>query len=197
MVTLEQGKKLIKLARNTIDSAFTRKDIKVNSKIQKEFSEKMGVFVTLNIGKQLRGCVGFPDAVYPLHEGISKAAMSAAFNDSRFAPLTKKEFNNVKIEVSILSVPRMIEVSNPEDYIKNIEIGKEGLIVKGTFESGLLLPQVAKEQGWNQEIFLSQTCVKAGLPADSWHDFNICRVYKFRSDVFSETETKGNVIKVI
>ena len=197
MLSLEQGRKLITLARDSISSYFSRKEVKASSDIKKEFGERMGAFVTLNKDDHLRGCIGFSDAIYPLYEAIAKAARAAAFSDPRFPPVDKEEFQEISIEVSALTPPRLIEVRNPEDLIKKIEIGKDGLIVIGTFNSGLLLPQVAVEYKWNAKTFLDQTCVKAGLPADSWRDFGSCRVYKFQSQVFSEERHSGNVKQIL
>ena len=110
--------------------------------------------------------------------------------------VSKKEFEKVNIEVSVLTVPHLIEVRNPEDYINNIKVGRDGLIIKGTFESGLLLPQVAVEYNWDPTTFLNQTCVKAGLDANAWRDFDNIRVYSFQSEVFKE-QVKGEVVKVL
>lgn len=193
MLTLEEGEKLIKLARDSISTYFAKKELKAPSSIKKEFGESRGVFVTLNKHGELRGCIGFSDAIYPLYEAIIKAARSAAFSDPRFPPLGKEELNDISIEVSVLTLPRLIEVRNPEDLTSNIQIGKDGLMVVSTFNSGLLLPQVAIEHKLDTKTFLDQTCVKAGLPADSWQNFDSCRVYKFQSQVFSEESPGGNV----
>ncbi len=197
MLTLEQGKKLIKLARDSIVAYFSKKDADADKTVKKEFSSNQGVFVTLNAGGQLRGCIGFPEPAYPLYDGVIKAARSAAFSDPRFMPLTEKEFKGVSVEVSVLTPPKVIEVRNPEDYTKKIKIGRDGLIVKGTFNSGLLLPQVAVEQKWNAKTFLDQTCVKAGLEPSTWQDFDACRVYSFQSQVFSEQSPNGEVKQVM
>lgn len=197
MLTLSQGTLLIKLARDSISSVLRRKKLRVSGEIKKNFSEPRGVFVTLNKYKQLRGCIGFPEPIFPLYEAVIKAAKAAAFSDPRFPPLEREELNEITVEVSILTVPRAIEVRNPEEYLEKIEIGKDGLLVRGTFSSGLLLPQVAIEYGWDPETFLSQTCVKAGLTPDSWKDFNVCRVYKFQCQVFSELSPKGDIVQVM
>ncbi len=193
MLSLEQGIKLINLARDSILSYFSKKDMKASSDIKQEFGEKRGAFVTLNKHGQLRGCIGFSDAAFPLYGAIIKAAQSAAFSDPRFPPVEKDEFNEISIEVSVLTLPSRIEVRNPEDLVKKIEVGKDGLIAIGTFNQGLLLPQVAVEQKWDAKTFLDQTCVKAGLPTDSWKDFDNCRIYKFQSEVFAEQAPSGEV----
>jgi uncharacterized protein (TIGR00296 family) len=194
MYNLEQGKKLIKLARDSIWASYSGRGPNVSSDTKKEFGEPRGVFVTINMNGNLRGCIGFPEPVMPLYDSIIQAAKSAASSDPRFTPLEKNELDSVTIEVSVLTLPRMIEVRNPEDYTKIIKVGQDGLIVRGVYESGLLLPQVAVEYKWDAKTFLEQTCRKANLPADSWMDFDRVRVYKFQSQVFSEETPHGNVI---
>jgi len=197
MVSLKQGKELVNLARQSIKAYFSKKKLKISPTIKRDFSGLNGVFVTLNKHGNLRGCIGFPDPIYPLYEGVVKASQSAAFSDPRFPPMEESELNDITMEVSVLTRPSVIEVRNPEDYIKNIRIGKDGLIIRGTFSSGLLLPQVAVEYKWDAKTFLDQTCVKAGLPPETWHDFDSCRVYKFQSQVFSEKSPSGEVVQLI
>jgi len=195
MLTLEQGKKLIDLARNSITSYFKKNVFKANSSLKKEFSELMGCFVTIYKGNTLRGCIGFPEPIYPVYEGIIKAASEAAFGDPRFPPLSKQEFSQIRIEVSVLTPPRLLHVRNPEDYGQLVKIGKDGLVVRGTYHSGLLLPQVAVEYKWDVKTFLDQTCLKAGMDADSWKNFDECRVYRFQSEVFAEKIPNGTINK--
>lgn len=195
MTTLEQGKKLVNLARLAISSHISKKKITVPNDFQKEFSSKQGVFVTLEKKGQLRGCIGIVDAVYPLHEAIVNASVSAATSDPRFPHLTKEELDQVVLSVSVLTRPQMVLAKVPEDYLPQIQIGKDGLLIKGTFNSGLLLPVVAVEQKWDAQTFLSQTCVKAGMKPDSWQDFNECRVYKFQTEVFAESTPNGEVVQ--
>jgi len=196
MINLSQGKKLIKLARDAILAALSNKEFEVSEAIKKEFSDVLGVFVTLNISKELRGCIGFPDGVYPLFEGVVKAAQSAAFSDPRFPSVSKEEMKDISIEVSVLTKPEKISVKKAEDYIKEVKVGRDGLIVRG-YSSGLLLPQVATEYKWDSETFLSQTCVKAGMSADSWKELGKVEVYRFQSQVFSEKSPNGQVIKLL
>ena len=192
MINLSQGKKLIKLARDSISSYLSDSELKVNSDIQKEFSEVLGVFVTLNKDGELRGCIGFPEPVYPLFKGVSKAAQSAAFSDPRFPTVSSEELSNISIEVSVLTKPVKIEVKKASEYVEKVKVGRDGLIVRSSLGSGLLLPQVAIEYKWDSKEFLEHTCVKAGLSPDSWEDENI-EIYKFQSLVFSEVTPKGEV----
>jgi len=197
MLTLEQGARLVKLARNAIKAKFSLIKLKVDKSSKQEFSHALGCFVTLHKDGQLRGCIGFPEPVMPLHQAIENAAQHAAFNDPRFPALEKSELDLVVVEVSVLTKPSRIDVRNPEDYVKNVQIGKDGLIVRGTYSSGLLLPQVATEQGWDSKTFLNQVCIKANLKEDSWQDFDSTRIYKFQSQVFSESSPNGEIIQIM
>lgn len=197
MITAEQATELIKLARSAISAHLSKREPSVSSSIKSKYSDNLGVFITLKKDNELRGCIGFPDPVYPLYEGIVKAALSAAFSDPRFPPLDKEEFKSITIEISVLTRPTVMEVRSPNDYIKKIKIGRDGLMVRGTFQSGLLLPQVAVEQKWDAKTFLEQTCVKAGLPKDTWRDFEACNVLKFEGAVYSEEVPNGKVIKML
>ncbi|MBS3097980.1 TIGR00296 family protein [Candidatus Woesearchaeota archaeon] len=197
MLTLGQGKRLINLAREAISSHFDKKKLNVDRAIKEGFSSNMGAFVTLNKGKELRGCIGFPEPIYPLYDAVIKAATGAAFSDPRFMQLEKEELDKITVEVSVLTPPAIIEVRNPEDIIKKIKVGRDGLLVRGIFNSGLLLPQVAVEYKWNAITFLQQTCVKAGLEPNIWRDFDKCRVYKFEGQVFSEQSPNGEVKQIM
>ena len=196
MIKLAQAKKLIKLARDSISSYFSDKTVNVEN-IKKEFSSVLGVFVTLNKNGELRGCIGFPDGVYPLYEGIIKAAKSAAFSDPRFPAVSQDELKDITIEVSVLTEPKKLKVEKASDYVKEVKVGRDGLIIRSSYGSGLLLPQVATEYKWDSETFLSQTCVKAGLSPDSWKEDKDIGIYRFQSQVFSETSPKGEVKQVM
>ncbi|MBW2975029.1 TIGR00296 family protein [Candidatus Woesearchaeota archaeon] len=196
MVELEQAKRLIKLARDSISSYLLGEDVK-DENLKKEFSDIRGVFVTLNRDGELRGCIGFPEGVYPLYEGIIKAARSAAFSDPRFMPVEKEELKDITIEISVLTKPIRIKAKKAEDYIKEVKVGRDGLIVRSGYGSGLLLPQVATEYKWDSKVFLEQTCVKAGIDKDSWRDLGNCEVFRFQSQVFSEESPNGRVKRVL
>ncbi|MAG07912.1 AMMECR1 domain-containing protein [Candidatus Woesearchaeota archaeon] len=192
-LTLDDGKALLRLARDSVSSFLNEKEPEIKEGIRKKHAEKQGVFVTLYIEDELRGCIGFPEPVLPLFQAVVDAAKSAAFSDPRFSPLTKEEFDNTKVELSILTLPELIEVKEPEEYLKSIKIGEDGLIIRGNFNSGLLLPVVAVEYKWDAETFLENLCLKAGLPLDAWKDLSN-KIYKFQSQVFSEKEPNGEVI---
>lgn len=178
MIPQDQASHLLKLARQAIESEFSEGEIHIPIELQDILTEKRGVFVTLHKKKQLRGCIGFSEPIYPLGIALIKAAKLAAFDDPRFPSLQERELKQVEIEITVLTPPKKIQ-PKPE----NIEIGKDGLIVKKQHHSGLLLPQVAVEQGWDAKTFLEQTCVKAGLPADAW---KLAEVYKFQGEIIKE-----------
>ncbi|MFH1445691.1 MAG: TIGR00296 family protein [Nanoarchaeota archaeon] len=179
----ERGQFALKIARQAIEKWVREKDMLVPAKCPEEFKEKGGVFVTITKNDNLRGCIGYPEPVKPLIDALIDAAIQATM-DPRFSELGKTELDEIKIEVSILTKPELIE-SSPEEYIKNIEIGKDGLIAESGYNRGLLLPQVATEHGMSSEEFLSQTCMKAGLKADAWKSKDV-KMYKFQAQIFHE-----------
>jgi AmmeMemoRadiSam system protein A len=146
-------------------------------KVPKSFSEKRGCFVTLTEDGDLRGCIGFPEHVLPLIEALVSAAIEAT-QDPRFPELDVAELNKIHIEVSVLTQPKPIK---PDD----VKVGRDGLIIRRGFRSGLLLPQVAVEYGWTREQFLGHTCAKAGLPTDTWKSAGV-ELLAFQADVFGE-----------
>lgn len=122
----------------------------------------LGAFVTLKKQGMLRGCIGSVVSDLPLRETIARMAQAAAFEDPRFPPLAEDEFAELEVDISVLG-----PVTQCDD-VREIEVGRHGLIVRRGMQSGLLLPQVPVEWGWDRETFLSQTCRKAGLPEDAW-----------------------------
>jgi len=154
------------------------------------------VFVTLKHypGGELRGCIGYPLPILPLGEAIRDAAVAAASEDPRFPPVEPNEMDRVSVEVSILTIPQLVLSTSPENLVAGIRPGRDGLIVDGYGQNGLLLPQVASEQGWGAERFLEGTCEKAGLPADAWRDRRV-RIRRFEAEVFGEQRPKGPVVR--
>ena len=187
MITEEQGKKLISLAKKTISLRLAGKEIQVDPETKKEFQDKKGAFVTLKISGELRGCIGITEPIYPLWQTIVYAAESAAFGDPRFGPLSKEEFGKIKAEISILTAPELVKVKDASEYPDKIKIGEDGLIIEGRYGKGLLLPQVATEWKWDVLEFLKHTCEKAGLDSDAWKDLDN-KIYKFQAQIFTEKE---------
>jgi AmmeMemoRadiSam system protein A len=139
---------------------------------------RAGAFVTLHVGGDLRGCIGYPWGDRPLRDVIVQCAIGAATEDPRFPALSPEELGEADIEISVLGP---IE---PVDDLKEIEVGRHGLIAEQGYRRGLLLPQVAIEHAWNREMFLSHTCLKAGLSADAWKSGAV--FFKFEAEVFGE-----------
>lgn len=193
MLTLKQGKKLVRLARETIINYL--RSGKFEIKPLDEFKEKRGVFVSIHTfpTHKLRGCVGFPYQDYPLYEALQRAAIESAFRDTRFPPLKQEELNKVVFEVSVLTKPTLIKVKNPKEYLNKIKIGKDGLIMEHGLRKGLLLPQVATEYKLSVQSFLEHLCLKAGLLPDFWLDPKT-KIYKFQAQVFAEKEPCGKII---
>ena len=192
MLNFEDGKKTVKFAREVIESILKQDNIR-SSTLEKFFNEKSGVFVTIHTfpSYNLRGCIGIPKPIMSLKNSITEASKSV-IKDPRFPPLLEDELDKIIIEVTILTKPTKIIVTKPEEYITEIKIGRDGLIIENGFNSGLLLPQVPIEQGWDINEYLANICLKAGLPSDSWIDKET-RIYKFFGQVFSEIKPSGEV----
>lgn len=200
-ITLEDGKALISYARNNIEHYLkTNQPLPVPQEIKTKYHEKAGAFVTLNRypkkGNPLRGCIGYILPVYPLWETISKVSLSAAFDDPRFPSVKPSEMDNIVVEVSILTIPEEIKAEKPEDYLTQIKIGRDGLIVTRGWQRGLLLPQVPVEfeRNWDVETFLEHTCMKAGLPPHAWKDVDKTKVERFTAIIFEEEYPRGPVV---
>jgi AmmeMemoRadiSam system protein A len=144
--------------------------------------EPRGVFTTLYLQGELRGCVGYAMPVAPLHRAVDETARAAAFEDSRFLPVTRAEAPLLEISLSVLSPLFSIQ---PEQ----VEVGRHGLVIALGFSRGLLLPQVPSEYGWDREAFLEQTCRKAGLPLDAWH--RGAKLEAFTAEVFGDADLDG------
>ncbi|MEM0204082.1 MAG: TIGR00296 family protein [Archaeoglobaceae archaeon] len=191
-LSLEEGTKAVKLARRAIEEYLETRKV-IREELGGVFSQKRGVFTTLIKHGDLRGCIGFPYPIKRLDEAIIESAISAAVDDPRFEPVRLSEMDEIEVEVTILTEPEKIKAS-PKDLPKFVEIGRHGLMVKKGFFSGLLLPQVAVEFGFDAEEFLSQTCMKAGLSPDCW--LTGAEVYRFEGQIFKEIKPRGDVIEV-
>jgi len=183
MISESDQKRLIKLARDTISSSFSNE--KPDTKGVEKFSEKQGIFVTLHESDELRGCIGFPEAIFPLNEAVVMAAKSAAFEDPRFPPVEKDELSKIKIEISVLTIPEEIIVDDPKGYEEKVRLGEDGLIIRSGFQSGLLLPQVPTEQGWDIKEYLEYIGIKAGMGKDAYKDLEN-KLFTFQAQIFSE-----------
>jgi AmmeMemoRadiSam system protein A len=172
----EERRMLLDLAHRAIESALEGAQVDVTPPSE-HLSQLRGAFTTLHINGNLRGCVGYVIATYPLWRTVAETAVAAAFYDTRFYPVTVEEARQLKVEISVLSPPFPIR---PEQ----VEIGRHGLIIGMGGRRGLLLPQVPIEHGWDREMFLAQTCIKAGLPTDAW--MRGAHIEAFTAEIFSE-----------
>lgn len=176
-LTSTEKEYLKKVASETIEAKLQgRKPPKFDA-ITPTLKEPRGAFVTLHKHGQLRGCIGHLVAHYPLLETIEKMAIAAAFEDPRFQPVQLSEFKDLDIEISVLTPMKKITDVN------EIEVGKHGIYIKKGFASGVLLPQVATEYGWDRITFLEQTCRKAGLPLNAWKERD-AEIYIFSAEIF-------------
>lgn len=190
MITLDDAKLLIKLARDSISSFFSGNFLHMSE--TDKFNDKLGVFVTLNKYEKLRGCIGYPEPVLELQRAIIQAARSAAFKDPRFDAVTEDELEDITIEISVLTKPKLIEVDEFSEYLNKVKIGKHGLIIRSKYGSGLLLPQVFTEYESTPKEALEMTCQKAGLSKDAWQDLNN-KIYSFSAQIFEEIEPAGKI----
>jgi len=198
-LTQKEGEYLVKLARNAVEQHLkNRQIIKMPANVPPKLKEKCGVFVTINSvkgegeGHELRGCIGFPYPTHLLAQAVIESAISSATQDPRFYPMKAEELDQVVFEVSVLTPPEPIEVENPQEYCSKIKVGRDGLIVERSYCKGLLLPQVPIEWKWDEETFLCQCCIKAGLPPDSWL-LKGTKIYKFQAIIFEEVSPKGKI----
>lgn len=177
----EEQRMLLSLARNAVAGMLQEgRKLPVVHALPEKLRRKRGVFTTLQLHGALRGCIGYPYPLRPIAEAVQEAAVAAAFHDPRFPPLTREEWPQVRLEISVLTEPKP---TSPE----KIQRGVHGLLIQCGSKSGLLLPQVAVEYGWDEKEFLAQTCRKAGLPLDAWKKKET-KIFAFEAQVFSEED---------
>ena len=183
MFSESEKKYLLSVARNSIERAVSGKTREIIDNAPALLRRPHGAFVTLHIEGQLRGCIGYMDAVGSLLETVQEAAEKAALQDYRFSPVTTEEVAKLEIEISVLSPLKLVH------DINEIQIGRHGLMIHHGYNRGLLLPQVATEQGWNRETFLNQTARKAGIPITAWKDPE-AKIFCFTAEIFREKYNK-------
>jgi AmmeMemoRadiSam system protein A len=174
----EQQKDLLRLARQAISLHLEKRETLKTDSDDELLNQKRGVFVTLKVEDQLRGCIGYPFPTKPLYEAVIEMAIAASSRDQRFRPLTETDLPLLKIEISVLSLPK--SVKNPQD----IKVGEHGIIISQGPNKGLLLPQVPVEWGWNLETYLKHGCLKAGLDEEAWKKG--AGIETFTAQVFEE-----------
>ncbi len=180
-LTEQEKKSLLGIARNTLDTYIKTGKTPAAKPLTPRLAEKRGAFVTLTERGELRGCIGYVEAVKPLYQAVSDMAVAASTEDPRFPPVEARELDAIDIEITVLSPLRPLP--SPDSVV----VGKHGLVIRKGFRSGLLLPQVPVEQGWNREQFLCNTCLKAGLPPNSYKDKD-AQLFCFTGQVFNEKE---------
>ena len=180
-LTKKEKDSLLEVVKKTIAAKVSNKDLQKIAVDSETLKEKRGAFVTLKKHGQLRGCIGYIKAVKPLWDTVQEMALAAAFRDPRFPSLKPEELKELTFEISVLSPLQRVQ------DINEIQVGKHGLyIVCGNY-SGLLLPQVASEYGWDKETFLKETCRKAGLQPQDWQDKET-EIYIFSADYFGDAD---------
>lgn len=175
----DQKRLLLEIARTTIEKKVKGEGVPEFNVTSEILRENRGAFVTIHKHGQLRGCIGYIEPIKPLYVTVQEMAESAALNDPRFSPVTESELKDLEIEISALTPLRKI------DNIEDIQVGVHGIYIKKDYYSGLLLPQVATEYGWDRTTFLEHTCMKAGLPTDAWKEKE-AEIYIFSADIFGE-----------
>jgi AmmeMemoRadiSam system protein A len=173
----EDKETLLALARTTIKARALGEPLPEVCAETDALRRKAGAFVSLHRRGMLRGCIGYVEAVAPLAHAVQEMALSAAFQDPRFEPLAAEELDDLDIEISVLTP--FEKISDPE----RIVVGHHGLMIRKGHASGLLLPQVPEQFGWDRLTFLRQTCQKAGLRPDAWRDKD-AELYIFSADIF-------------
>ncbi len=183
-LTPEEQQSLLGIARRTVEQYVRTGRAPEVTPLTERLKEKRGVFVTLHKHGELRGCIGYVEGVKPLYLATRDMAIAAATEDPRFPPVTAEELPLIDVEITVLSPLKRI--FNPDSVI----VGKHGLVIRKGFYSGLLLPQVPVEQGWNREEFLEYTCRKAGLPPKAYKEAD-AELYVFTGQVFGEKKRLG------
>ncbi|MFX0137701.1 MAG: TIGR00296 family protein [Candidatus Hodarchaeota archaeon] len=203
MLSLEEGKYLVELARKNIELFIkTGKKIEIPDDIPPKFKEKAGVFVTLRklkgsgpeSKKELRGCIGYPLPYLPLIEAVIESSVSSATKDSRFSRVKADELDQIIVEGSFLTPPKEIKVEKPEEYLEKIKIGRDGLIVEHSGYSGLLLPQVPIDWKWDVETYLEHLMQKAWLPSNIWKEKAV-KISSFQAEIFEEETPRGKIVR--
>jgi uncharacterized protein len=199
MAALAEGTRAVQLAREAVEHGLAHRGASDDAAapfrglmLPDWFDELRGVFVTFTQARsgRLRGCIGFPLPIFPLRLAIPRAAWAAASEDPRFPPISPSELPGLRIELSVLTRPERLPKG--PFLVESVRVGTDGLIVEGDGTSGLLLPQVAAEEGWDAARFLSETCRKAGLPPSAWQRDGTT-VRRFQAELFREVAPGGPV----
>ena len=190
---LEDGISAVKAARYCAEAETKGRSAELS--FPEGFSEKKGVFVTISEypSGHLRGCIGYPEPVFPLRDAL-KLSAAAACHDPRFDDLAFDETGRCTFEVTILTAPKKMEYGSPEELLSKIVIGRDGLILTHRGRRGLLLPQVPSEFGWDAEEFLRHLSMKAGFGPGAWKEPGVIIEF-FNGEIFTETSPRGEVVR--
>lgn len=184
-LTDDDKKTLLRLARSVIASKVGVEDGKTHPQTISSFlAEPRGCFVSLHKKKALRGCIGIIEPVAPLIDGIRDNAVNAAFRDPRFPPIEERELEEIDIEISVLTSPKPLAFSNPQDLLRQLKPGVHGVILTKGGGRSTFLPQVWKQLP-DKEQFLEHLCLKAGMKRDCWKDSGV-DVQVYEVECFSE-----------
>ena len=198
MISNLEGEQLVKLARKAVQK-YLGESVDIDIDSLERFSQKTGIFVTLTSVRskeeQLRGCIGFPLPEKKLYQSVVEAAIAAATQDPRFIPVKKEELASIIFEVSILTPPEEIRVQNPNEFPSHIKLGRDGLLLRWKYGTGLLLPQVPIELKWDIYEYLANICFKSGAPSDVWF-MPESKLYRFQAIIYKESVPNGTVIRV-
>ena len=176
----EERALLLRLAHDSIECSLHGRDLRLDPP-SAHLAEQRGAFTTLYLRGELRGCVGYVFPVASLYRTVAETARAAAFDDGRFYPVRIEDAPLLRISLSVLS---LLSPIHPEDVV----VGLHDLLISQGAHRGLLLPQVSFEHGWGREVFLEQTCRKAGLPGDAWR--HGAEIQAFTAEVFGEPGTE-------
>ncbi len=183
-LSVEEKKLLLATARSSVEAHLAGEDLPpLPADPTGPLAEHRGAFVTLTVRGRLRGCIGTFRGDRPLVEVVQQMALSSAFGDPRFPNVRAEEVRDIEFEISALTPLRQIT------DVTEIEVGVHGIYITQGYNSGVLLPQVAVEYGWDRDEFLDHTCSKAGLPVDSWRKGATIEI--FSAEVFSESDPDG------
>ncbi len=173
-------KTLLNLARQAVTAAAHGRPLPEPKSVSPNLAVMCGAFVTLKRQGRLRGCIGLIEGCYPLAEAVVRMAAAAALEDPRFPAVTPGELADLRLEISVLSPLKPVAGAD------EIVLGRDGVLIRCAGRSGLFLPQVAEETGWDKERFLGELCAgKAGLPPDAWRDPR-ARLFTFTVEILSE-----------
>jgi len=170
----------LKIAHEAIEAALDREEISLQPP-SPHLAEPRGLFTTLYLRGELRGCVGYVFPVMPVYRAVVETARAAAAEDTRFQPVRPDEAQQLEVSLSILSPLQPIRADE-------LEVGRHGLVVSMAGHRGLLLPQVPVEHHWDRTTFLEQTCRKAGLPLDAWKSG--ATLEAFTAEVFGDADVR-------